>query len=118
MEPLVSCNYILKIYEDNDPENLVLTRRFYVLDRKVSVDARVVRSSRVAERDKRQKLDFSIYHPNLQISNPFAEIKVRVMQNAREDNAWWVTRPGFVKAAQLGYNRSEERREGKEWVST
>src|SRR3546814_559527 len=45
-----------------------------------------------------------LYHPNLQISNPFAEIKVRVMQNAREDNAWWVTRPVFVKAAQLVYN--------------
>src|SRR3546814_15846206 len=26
------------------------------------------------------------------------------MQNAREDNAWWVTRPVFVKAAQLVYN--------------
>src|SRR3546814_12796074 len=37
----------------------------------------------------------------------FAEIKVRVMQNAREDNAWWVTRPVFVKAAQLVYHNVE-----------
>src|SRR3546814_18389561 len=80
MEPLVSGNYILKIYEDNDPENMFLTRGFYVLDRKVSVDARVVRSSGVAERDKRQKVDFSIYHPNLQTQNPFEKKKKRLIR--------------------------------------
>lgn len=104
IQPLVSGNYILKIYEDNDPENLVLTRRFYVIDRKVTIDAQVARSSKVAEREKRQKLNFSIFHPNLQISNPFAEVKVYVSQNGREDNARWVTKPVFVKASQLVYN--------------
>ncbi|QEC52839.1 uncharacterized protein DUF5103 [Anseongella ginsenosidimutans] len=104
VQPLVSGNYILKIYEDNDPEKLVLTRRFYVLERKVSLEAQMERSSRVAEREKRQKINFSIFHPNLQISNPFGEIKVYVSQNGREDKAQWVTQPVYVKASQLVYN--------------
>jgi len=104
IEPLLSGNYILKIYEDNDPGNLVLTRRFYVLDRKVSLEADIGRSSRVAERQQRQKLNFSIFHPNLQISNPFGEIKVYVSQNGREDNAQWLTQPVHVRASQLVYD--------------
>lgn len=104
VQPLISGNYILKVYEDNDPENLVLTRRFYVLDAKVGIDAQITRTSKVAEREKKQKLNFSIIHPNLQIANPFGEIKVHVSQNGREDNSQWVRQPVFVKPSQLVYN--------------
>lgn len=103
VRPLISGNYILKVYENNDQKNLVLTRRFFVIETKVGIQSEFTFSSSVEERDRQQKINFSIRHPRLAIGNPFDEVKVVITQNDRWDNSQKITRPIFVRANELVY---------------
>lgn len=104
MSILLSGNYIVKVYRSGNSESLALTRRFIVIDTKVSINALIDRSSVVNDRTKKQKINVSIDHPEIRIDNPFNDIKVVVMQNGRWDNAKFNTSPTFIRLNQLVYD--------------
>ncbi|NLF43776.1 MAG: DUF5103 domain-containing protein, partial [Bacteroidales bacterium] len=104
MTPKLSGNYLLIVYEDNDPEKLVLTRRFFVYEQKVGVDAKVSMASLIDDQKYRQEIDFSITAYNsYYLSNPFEDVKVVVRQNGRWDNAITGLKPSLVRGNTLVY---------------
>jgi hypothetical protein len=102
--PKLSGNYLVKVYEDGDPSKLLLTRRFYVLTPKVTVQAEIAPSNTVSNRDSNQKINFSIFHPSLNIQNAYQEITAVVLQNGRTDIAQKTQRPLFIRNNQLVYS--------------
>ncbi|WP_113662572.1 type IX secretion system plug protein [Pedobacter nanyangensis] len=103
MKPKVGGNYILKIYDDNDPSKVAITQRFYVLNSTFNIGAEVVPATDVADRNSKQKINFSIFHQTA-INNPYLEVKAVVMQNAIPQTAIVNTKPSFVKPGTLVYN--------------
>lgn len=108
MQPTISGNFILKVYEDNDPSKLAFTRRFLVLETGLTVSAVLVRSPIVDDRDTKQKINFTITIPDgYRVDNPFNDIKAVVMQNERWDYAQMNTKPLFVRENKLIYEQNE-----------
>lgn len=103
-----SGNYVLIIYDGADREKLVLTRRFYVLDRKVNVEGQVKKATFDPYRGDNQEVDFSILHRQLKIDDPFSEIKVVLMKNRRWDSAVRDLKPIFVRDNELVYDYDKE----------
>jgi hypothetical protein len=101
--PKVSGNYLLKVYVDGDINQLVLTRRFYVVEPKVSVGANVVASNNNALRQSNQKIDFQINYGSLLVQNPNTDIRALVLQNGRTDKAIMNTAPLYARGNQLQY---------------
>lgn len=103
IQPKISGNYILKVYLDNDVNKPVISQRFYVLENQVAVGAEVTNALQVADRNSAQKINFTINY-NLQIANPYQDIKAVVMQNFNYNTAKINTKPAFIKPNQLIYN--------------
>ena len=108
MKPLLSGNYLLKVYMEDEPDNLVLTRRFMIVDPKVTVNAIVNQPTVVEYRNYKQEVDFSIDKTGYTINNPYQDLKVVVQQNGRWDNAIRNLKPLYIKGDILDYNYEEE----------
>ncbi|HKI88310.1 MAG TPA: DUF5103 domain-containing protein, partial [Draconibacterium sp.] len=113
----LSGNYALVVFEDNDKEKKVLTKRFYVVEHVVDIEGTVRRATLDAYQGENQEVDFTIYHENLAIRNPQEEVKVVIMQNNRWDNAIRDLKPLFVRNSQLiyDYNRGNVFEGGNEF---
>lgn len=101
--PKISGNYLLKVYEDGGTQTPIISQRFYVLDPQVAVAAQITNSYQVADRDSKQKIDFTINH-QIPINNPYQDIKAVVMQNFDQNTAQLNTKPSFIRPNQLIYN--------------
>lgn len=101
---LLSGNYILKVFQDNDQEKLVLTRRFMVYESKVFITGDVHAPTIVADRNYKQEVDFNISYTTDEITNPFQEIYPVILQNGRWDNAVTGLQPQFLLNNELRYD--------------
>jgi hypothetical protein len=100
----LSGNYMLKVYRDQDEQNLAFTCRFMVVDPRVSVNARISRTAIIEEQEYRQDVSFSILTKQCPIAEPYSDLKVVVRQNGRWDNALIDLKPYLVKGDELDYN--------------
>lgn len=108
VRPTKSGNYALLVYRYGNPDDPLIVQRFYVVDRKVSIEGQAKQSSRIPYRQTHQEVDFTIIHKNFEISNAFESVNVAIMQNGREDNMKTDIKPTFVQNEQLVYDYSEE----------
>jgi hypothetical protein len=104
LQPTISGNYILKVYIGTNVDDLVLTRRFMIVEPHVSISANIHRATIVDDRDTRQEVDFNINHTGYAIDDPYSALHIVITQNDRFDNAVTGLKPMFVKEGALEYN--------------
>jgi len=108
LKPVLSGNYIIKVFKNNNLKEVVLIKRFMILDEQLNISSNVKRATLIDDREYKQEIDFTISHPNLYISNPYLDIKVIIKQNNREDNSITNLQPLFVKQDYLIYDYEDE----------
>lgn len=103
-----SGNYIAYVYEDNNKEKIVLTKRFMIYENKVTVVATVRQAMGNDEQDEKQHVDFSILNSQYELTNPFSDLKVVISQNNRWDNVVNSIKPTFVEPGKLTYSLDDK----------
>ncbi|MFA0964821.1 DUF5103 domain-containing protein [Roseivirga sp. BDSF3-8] len=93
-------NYVLQLYRNDTPGNILLTQRFMVYDNQVLVSPRIGLAEAVAARRTRQQVQFTVNYNNLAVLNPFEQVKVVIRKNYRWDNAITNLKPNFVREGQ------------------
>lgn len=101
-------NYMVYVYQDNDKEKIVITKRFMIYENKVTVVANVRQAIGNDEQYEKQHIDFNIMNSQYELTNPFTDMKVIITQNNRWDNAVNNIKPTFVEPRQLTYSLDDK----------
>ena len=105
---LISGNYIVKVYQENDIDNPIFTQKFYVAEQKLIPEINIKYPSDVEQKYYRQEIDFSfIYNPK-QVIDPYSNIRLFLEQNHRTDNHKTELEPNFIRDNKLVYNYDDE----------
>jgi hypothetical protein len=102
----LSGNYILKVYL-NEPsdENVILTRRFVVIEPMVNINVTIPFYPRVLEYTRhKQQIDMLIKTPDLFSAEPMQRINVTIQQNDRWDNAKFGLKPTGIRTDGVDFN--------------
>lgn len=96
-KPTLSGNYVLVVYADGDPEDILLSHRFIVYENKVVfTDQYGFTGSNQASRFN-QQLQFEIDYKGISMQSPRDQVSVSILQNQRWDNAHTNLKPTFVR---------------------
>ena len=102
----ISGNFLLVVYSENNPEEIILTRRFVVFEQWVQVSSPNEIMNMSVQSIDRQNIQFEVGYGKVELLNPMENVKVSILQNHRWDNAKYNIRPTFIREMQgvLQYN--------------
>lgn len=104
----ISGNYIIKVYNSDNEDEVFLTWRFMVAENQVFVAPTVQRGTMVKDRNTRQEVDFTLrFKDSYEVTNPYTHVHVALLQNQRWDNAITNLKPTFVKDHELVYDYND-----------
>lgn len=107
MQVLLSGNYLMVVFENAEPEKIVLTQRFLVVENLVNIETNIHRATDVSLRNSHQEVDVKLNTSGLNISNPYSDISLVILQNNSWLSAITNLKPRFVLDNELDYNYEE-----------
>jgi len=99
----LSGNYVIKIYKDWNKDSVMLTRRFFIVNPAINIQAEVKKPIMSEYFEKGQQVYFKIQHGEYRIYDPHNDIKILIRQNNRWDNAITNLKPLFISNNELDY---------------
>lgn len=103
-----SGNYLLKVFDADDEDKLVLVRRFLVVEPLWRIDAEFVRTAQVDKLDTHHEIDFTVVPKSARISMPQNDVKAFVLQNGRWDNAIGPLKPYITRGDNLVFDYQDQ----------
>lgn len=100
-----SGNYIIKVFEQNEPGHIILSKRFYVVDKKARISGSVFRQA-VTSIYNNQRVNFSISFDD-EIIGPYANLLSLVIKNSESTVSTRNISPSMVGNNQLSYKNLE-----------
>ncbi len=108
MQPLVSGNYLLQVFDRDDPDNIILQARFMVTEDAAGISGGVTSRTDRGFNTEWQQLDFAVSIPPEWRANPYQDVKVTIMQNGTESSRRSLSNPLRVENATLFFSHSPQ----------
>lgn len=107
MQLLKSGNYLLTVFEQDDPDHILFQSRFSVCEATAEVYVNSTSSTDDDYNSEHQQVSFDVrYKPGL-IKDPYNELTAIVTQNSREDNAVVVRQPMMVSSNSVTFSHNK-----------
>lgn len=103
----LSGNYLLRVYDESDPDRTLLQARFSVCEPAMRVSASVSSRTDVDYNESHQQLTIGVDTRNMAVNNVYNDVMVSVQQNGRIDNEAFLTRPMRVAGPMLWYEHQK-----------
>lgn len=104
----ISGNYAIQIYEEGNPEEVVLTACFSVIEPLVEIEMSISGNTDIDFKGSHQQIDFTIDKRNLDIRNPHTELKVFAYQNNNLSDIRSGFEPLLVTTNRIQYKHCRE----------
>lgn len=107
MRPLLSGNYLVRVYREEDPEDVVLQARFMVSENAVMVPVEVTSRTDVDYNEAHQQLSVKVNTRNYRVQDMYRDLKLRVTQNLRPDTEVALSSPMMVNGNVAVFERDK-----------
>lgn len=104
VKPIISGNYVIEVYQNDDPEDLVLRRRFIVYENLVVPSVTVGRALDMEGFSSQQQVSARVSMAGYPIQDFYHDLDLSILQNRRWDNAKTELKPAFINDGVLEYN--------------
>ncbi len=101
--PLVSGNYLLQVWEDTNPDVILVQARFMVAEGGASISGDISSRTDIDYNSSHQQLTLRIDTDRGQVGDPFNDLIVKVQQNSRLDNEVTLPHPSRVAGSTSYY---------------
>ncbi|MDE5869341.1 MAG: DUF5103 domain-containing protein [Muribaculaceae bacterium] len=108
MQPLVSGNYLLQVYERNEPDVVLLQTRFRVVEPVTSIAGSVSSRTDRGVNDRWQQLMLSVTGEEIERCNPYQDLKIEIDQNNRKSTSRFLRPPLRVEGKTVVYEHQPE----------
>lgn len=99
----VSGNYAIQVYQENNPNQIIFTACFSVVEPMVKVSASVSGNTDIDTNQSHQQVSFNILTQDFPITYPQTDLKIFVYQDNRRDNAVTGLQPMSILENQISY---------------
>ncbi len=104
MTPRISGNYVIEIYQDDNPNDIVLRRRFIIYENLVIPAVQISRAVDLNNFSSEQQVSSRVSLSGYPVQDYFNDLDLSILQNRRWDNAKTELKPAFINDGLLEYN--------------
>ncbi len=108
MRFILSGNYVLQVFLEEDEREPVLTRRFVVTETLLTTRAEIRRASKVTKLGEAHEIDFVVDDPSNRFRRYSNTIQANIIQNGRWDNAIIGLKPLFVRDKMYDFDYTDK----------
>lgn len=81
VQPLISGNYVIQVFDDSDPDEVLLQARFMVSEDCVPLSAKITSSTDVDYNSRHQQLEVDANLEGAKIADPFNDLRLVITRN-------------------------------------
>lgn len=108
MTPLVSGNYLLQVFPEEEPDSTLLQARFCVSDEQALIDGNVLTVTDRGVNDQYQQLELVVDLLGSHVQNPMTDIIITVEQNLDKNSIRRLPPPMRVAGSRLFYEHQPQ----------
>ena len=108
MQLLRSGNYIVKVYEQDNPDEILFQTRFSVCENIAMVKSSVSSRTDIDYNERHQQIEVEVIDHNHSVNDPFNDLTLIVSQNTRLDNEVTIKRPLLVSGNRYTFSHNSQ----------
>lgn len=103
LAPMASGNYLLQVFDREEPDEVLLQARFQVLEPLVRINGGVATRTDRGANGRWQQLELEVELGEHRVANPYSDLLLEVLQNGRPDSAHIITNPSATEGKTIRY---------------
>lgn len=108
MSPIKSGNYLLQVFDRDEPETTLLQARFMVSENVINVSGEATSRTDFGLNTEWQQVNLNINPGEFRIRDPFNDLKITVSRNGIPANTVTVRRPQQIRGKELVYAHNND----------
>jgi len=104
----VSGNYIVKVFDTNNSNRIIVERKFRVVESLITVNAKTFQPIDPSQKSTSQQIELSINTNPLTISDPYNDLHVEILQNGQPINSINGITPAFIQKDKILYSTANQ----------
>lgn len=104
MQPMISGNYVIEVFEGSNPDEVILRKRFMVVERKTDIKTVVKNMNQGAYFYNSQEMEIVVDYFENEFYDISQNIKVQVLKNRNWLQSLVLNQPDLIKGNEFTYN--------------